>query len=322
MVLVLAVGLLTAAAVAWLLYQLRPGRTAIPGVSGPNPLLNVVKLTLGKQDGLKFLGGMLRKYGNVFCFSVGFKVIVTLEPEDVEHVLSSNFDNFKRMQKMPWRLEKFFGKGIFAANDRNWSVQRNAARPYFTVQAIADYVPIFCSKSAELGDQLAMQAGKTIDVQDLFMRFTLDSFGLMGFGFDFDSIKQRPQFPDWFDYLQMRTELTLRNPVARHLPDAEFSSQLAQIDKVMYGLIAKRKTEKFREKNDLLSRFMCLVDEKTGQPYDDEWLRGESVLRCVLLVFLLSVVDRCLVQFAHRWSRHDRDYVDLVFLSRVYVPRS
>ncbi len=217
---------------------------------------------------------------------------MTINPEDVEYVLSSNFDNFRRLDvanpKTPWRFRAFFGKGIFAANGSSWSQQRNAARAYFTIHAIEDYVPIFAAKAKELGEELAKREG-AVDMQDMFMRFTLDSFGLMGFGFDFNSIKTRPDFPDLFDYLQQRLDATIRNPLTRDAADPEFSQQLSRVDRVMYDLIAQRRKEDWSERLDLLSRFMRLVDETTGKPYDDEWLRD------VLFNLLIGTVIACCV---------------------------
>jgi cytochrome P450 len=234
-------------------------------------------MRLKPTDGLRFFEEMFKTYGNSLGIAfIGVKSILTINPEDIEHVLSSNFENFKRIDvqdpKTPWRFKAFFGKGIFAANGSSWSQQRNAARAYFTIHAIEDYVPIFAVKAAELGDELAKRSG-SVEMQDMFMRFTLDSFGLMGFGFDFNSIKLRPEFPDAFDFLQQRLEGTLRSPLTRNSADPEFSQAMARVDRVMYDLIAQRKKEDWSQRVDLLSRFMRLVDDTTGKPYEDEWLR-------------------------------------------------
>ncbi len=264
----------------WLVF--RP-RNAVAGIPGPHPFFNTLYLPflplLGGST-LGFVDQCWRKYGPVWSMYIpGLGgCITTLNAEDVEHILSSNFDNFQRLSSeskaTPWRFRKFLGHGIFAANGKAWYQQRNAARSYFTVQSIAEYVPIFEQKAVEMSNLLAKAALKKqpVDLQDFFFRFTLDSFGLLGFGFDFNSLMNEDlEFPRLFDKLQKRVDETFRS-LMNNLPDKEFSENLAKLDSVMYGLIAKRKTENYHEKIDLLSRFMKLVDDN-GKPYDDDWLR-------------------------------------------------
>jgi cytochrome P450 len=230
-----------------------------------------------------------KKYGNIWSLYItGFgQVTTSLNAEDVEYVLNSNFENFVRIdknsKKQSWRMSAFFGRGIFAANGKDWHQQRHAARDYFTIKALDSYLPIFLEKSKVVSTKLeeARVAGTSLDIQDIFFRYTLDSFGLMGFGFDFDSLTQMPAFPAIFDYLQLRVEETLRNPVHRKAADPAFSAKLKELDQTIYSMIETRKKENFEDKTDLLSRFMCLKDQE-GKPYDDEWLRD------ILFNFLIA----------------------------------
>ena len=143
--------------------------------------------------------------------------------QNIEFALHTRFEHFERITEestvgRSWRFLAFFGKGIFASAGHSWRQQRSAARPYFTTKALEDYVPIFDEQAKIVVDLLAkaQEQGSAIDVQDVFFRYTLDSFGLMGFGFDFGSLIDPPQFPALFDALQLRVEETLRNPIERN----------------------------------------------------------------------------------------------------------
>merc|ERR1711916_105910 len=136
--LVWIVGLIALLAVAYLLSP----KTAIPGIPGPYPMIqNFVFLYLSfmKVNALQYMHGLQRRFGNIWSLYItGFgQVVTSLNAEDVEYVLNSNFDNFVRIDvnsdKVSWRMMSFFGRGIFAANGKAWHQQRNAARDYFTI---------------------------------------------------------------------------------------------------------------------------------------------------------------------------------------------
>ena len=60
------------------------------------------------------------------------------------------------------------------------------------------------------------------------------------------------------------------------------------LDEFVYGIIAKRRKESVQDletKNDLLSRFLCMEDEETGQPFTDKYLRD------ILLNFVIAGRD-------------------------------
>lgn len=261
-----------------------PFRSAIKGIAGPMPFIQLPTLLILSKLGvpsIRYMKYLQSRYGNIWSLSLtGFANTVTLlDAENVEFMLNSGFSNFERISDKStigksWRLQAFLGKGIFAANGRSWEQQRHAARGYFTIKALESYVPVFDQQSKIAVGILAKheKSQQPLDMQDIFFRYTLDSFGLMGFGFEFNSLISPPEFPALFDKLQLRVEETLRNPLDRAADDPEFRRQLAELDKTIYSMIETRKAENYHEKSDLLSRFMCLKDEN-GDPYNDEWLR-------------------------------------------------
>jgi len=60
------------------------------------------------------------------------------------------------------------------------------------------------------------------------------------------------------------------------------------LDDFVYAIISKRRQEPIEHlesKNDLLSRFLCMTDEETGQPFTDKYLRD------ILLNFVIAGRD-------------------------------
>lgn len=292
MVLPLLLALSVVAAIV-ALYLYMP-KTAVPGVPGDYPWFQgfvMLYNRLFKVGALDFLASNNRRFGNIWSLRIPLfmDAVTTLNAPDVEHVLHTNFENYVRIAEdtnPSWRFKLFFGKGIFAANGPSWWQQRNAARGLFTIQSISDYVPVFADKAVVLANLLEESARqrRPVDMQDFFLRYTLDSFGVIGFGFSFDSLVSVPRFPGVFDYLQRRVEETFRDPFAIRSKDDLFLQGMAQVDEELYGMIRQRKSENFKEKSDLLSRFMCLVDDN-GQPYSDVWLRD------ILFNFLIAGRD-------------------------------
>ncbi len=63
-------------------------------------------------------------------FRVGFHVIV--RPEEVEHVLGKNFENYIKGPEAHDILGEFLGNGIFSVDGQEWYHQRKIASRMFT----------------------------------------------------------------------------------------------------------------------------------------------------------------------------------------------
>ncbi|KAH9450495.1 hypothetical protein Pst134EB_018031 [Puccinia striiformis f. sp. tritici] len=100
------------------------------------------------------------------------------KPAWIEYVQKTNFDNYVKghlLQPM-WDL---FGQGIFVVDGPMWRRARHATSRIFTVNTFKTIIEKCASRSLEgLTDELRSAAGEehSIDVCDLFFRFTLDSF--------------------------------------------------------------------------------------------------------------------------------------------------
>merc|ERR1712232_801246 len=98
----------------------------------------------------------------------------------------------------------------------------------FKVRNLETMIPIFYQRALKVCDKLqqAAENGTSVDLQDLFMRYTLDSFSEIGFGVDCNSLSHEltdeVPFAKCFDYAQKKIEHDFRNPLDRHRPNKEF----------------------------------------------------------------------------------------------------
>ncbi|KAL4868957.1 hypothetical protein BDV12DRAFT_168659 [Aspergillus spectabilis] len=132
-------------------------------------------------------------------------MLLTREPQNVKTVLSLKFTDYS----MGDRLKIFgplLGHGIFTSDGEDWSRSRHMIRPNFVKDQVA-HLDIF----EELLDDffaLIPSDGSTVDLQDLFFGFTIDSATEFLFGHSVYSLKKRrsgvddqePDFPEAYNY--------------------------------------------------------------------------------------------------------------------------
>jgi fatty acid omega-hydroxylase len=81
-------------------------------------------------------------------------------------------------------MHDILGNGIFNADGDLWKIQRKTALNIFSVKNYKEFVgKVFLTEMNLLGIQLARVADESseIDLQELFFKFTLDSFCKIGF---------------------------------------------------------------------------------------------------------------------------------------------
>lgn len=232
-----------------------------------------------------------KKLGPVWTFKLPFRARILLisDPKDIEHVLKTNFENYQRGQDLNNALRGLLGEGIFNADGQSWFVQRKVASQIFNVRNFRDYFSNVFREEAHLMLKILKQVAEkeqTIDLCDLFHRYTLDSFAKIAFGVNLNILQayfdgdQRPvAFASAFDRAQNIVDTRIFNPfysVTERLTGAaaEMRRSIEVIDKFAYDVIrTRRKDPNADQYNDLLSRFMSCKADDTGRAYTDVELR-------------------------------------------------
>lgn len=122
---------------------------------------------------LDLILGYTKKYGNTWALRVfGQEFIMTIEPQNVKTVLSLNFEDFG-IANRERSLGRLLGKGIFTTDGERWAHSRAMIRPNFTRTQVADLEAF--ERHIQTLLTILPQDGSTVDLQDLFFKFTIDS---------------------------------------------------------------------------------------------------------------------------------------------------
>ncbi|KAK9684294.1 hypothetical protein RND81_10G199800 [Saponaria officinalis] len=116
------------------------------------------------------------------------KTIVTANPENVEYILKTKFQNFPKGHQYGELLGDLLGQGIFIVDGELWSTQRKIASHEFTTNSLREFVVKTLEDEVESRLfpllQSAAKEGKIIDMQEVLKRFTYDTICKVSLGID------------------------------------------------------------------------------------------------------------------------------------------
>ncbi|KAF8314509.1 cytochrome P450 [Clavulina sp. PMI_390] len=116
--------------------------------------------------------------------------IVTRDHLVMKQVLATGFDDFEKGIPVKLAMYDLFGDGVFNTDGAEWKAHRALTRPFFASERVTDF-ELFDRHSNKVIDILQKRSedGESIDLQDLFGRFTLDAAGEFLFGVpDFNTL--------------------------------------------------------------------------------------------------------------------------------------
>jgi cytochrome P450 len=118
------------------------------------------------------------------------KLILTIEPQNVKTILSLRFKDFG-IGNREKTLGPLLGQGIFTMDGAFWSHSRAMIRPNFARDQVAD-LESFERHIQDLW-KLIPRDGSTLDLQELFFRFTIDSATEFLFNHSTNTLKETKQ---------------------------------------------------------------------------------------------------------------------------------
>ncbi|KAF9352671.1 hypothetical protein BGX26_009555 [Mortierella sp. AD094] len=261
-------------------HDLKEPKGALPLI-GHLALLASVKLTEIHQ----LVEKQYNDLGPVWSISLpGFGRMIQIDtPENIEHVLKTNFANYGKGQAFVNIVGEFVGNGIFTSDGAKWKFQRQLASNIFKIKAFSEYTSnVFVVVGKKFTDILGKAAdeGTVIDLQKILLHFTLDAFGAVSYGESFgclDNIDQVVPFAeaidDAFDICFKRAHDPLwkikerLNGVSKK---AEHNKQVLR--NYAQDIMNKRRRDGYHgEKKDLLQLLMEGEDEE-GKPLSDEFI--------------------------------------------------
>lgn len=204
----------------------------------------------------------------------------TANVENVEHILKTRFENYYKGGFLGDMLGDVLGKGIFNVDGDLWKLQRKLASHEFTSRSLREFG--FECTERELEERLlpflfnACENCHSVDLQDVFLRFSFDNICQLGFGVDpkcLDLSLPSVPFATAFDKavqctLMRFSMLPISLKVRRMFKlgtERELRESMAVVNEFADEVIQARRKEFQGEgdhslRQDLLSRFMRFTD--------------------------------------------------------------
>ena len=211
-------------------------------------------------------------------------IILINDPKLIEHVLKTNFTTYEKGQYCHSRMFDVLGDGIFNADGETWRTQRKNAANIFNVKNFRSFVGVvFADVMKVFSERLVClaESGKAFDLQDMFFRFTLDSFCKVAFDVDLKCmvLEETLPFVKAFDQAQNCMKGRFTNPVWE-LEEMWTQKGVNQrrnckiIDDFAKEVIAKRRADENMSGSDLLS---LLMKSLADQPSSDDVLAKYAI---------------------------------------------
>ncbi|KAK8194824.1 cytochrome P450 [Phyllosticta capitalensis] len=138
----------------------------------------------------------------------GHRWIFTADPENVKWMLTTQFYDYGKGERMRNDWRDLLGNSILTADGKDWQHSRQVVRTFFTKQRISD-LDCFERHIQVLLPMLG--GGGTVDVKDLFARFALDASSEFTFGIDINSLNEpKTEFAEAFETIRATQALIER----------------------------------------------------------------------------------------------------------------
>ncbi|AWW75587.1 NADPH--cytochrome reductase [Erythrobacter sp. KY5] len=253
--------------------------TPIPQPPG-KPLIGNA-LTVDASQQIQSLMQLAEEYGPIFQLDMMGTAIVIVSGADLvaEVCDEKRFD--KSVRGPLKRLRLIGGDGLFTGDTDapNWSKAHNILLPSFSQKAMGSYLPMMTDIATQLVMKWErMNSDDVIDVPKDMIRLTLDTIGVCGFGYRFNSF-YREDFHPFIRALTRTLETTqkIRGIPGEKLLKSDAVKQLHRDAKYMNNLVDEIIRERQRSggdgPEDLLDFMLSGRDPLTGERLSDENIR-------------------------------------------------
>ncbi|KAJ7531583.1 hypothetical protein O6H91_14G073800 [Diphasiastrum complanatum] len=243
----------------------------------------------------------------------GMEFHVTANPDNIEHILRTKFENYPKGVYYQSVMEDLLGKGIFNVDGEHWKIQRKVASHEFTTRSLRDFTVE--SVAREVKRRLLptlehfCQSRVCFDLQELLMRFSFDNICQIAFRVDPACLHFSLPAVEFAEAFDEATGIVAERFMSIHPlfwkimraldigSERRLREALQVVDKFAMNVIRSRrkeiedrkaKGECGKDHSDLLSRFMSIEEDLLDYqelPDRDEFLKD------VVISFLLAGKD-------------------------------
>src|SRR6201989_1816995 len=242
---------------------------------------NMLSLDSGRP--VQHLTRLAKELGPIFWLDMMGSPIVIVSGHDLVDELSHETRFDRAVRGALRRVRAVGGDGLFTADTKepNWSKAHNILLQPFGNRAMQSYHPSMVDVAEQLVEKWErLNADDEIDVVHDMTALTLDTIGLCGFDYRFNSFYRRDYHP--FVHSLVRPLETIM--LTRGLPlenlwmqkrRRDMAADVAFMNKMVDEIIAERRknTDATETKKDMLGAMMTGVDRATGTQLDDVNIR-------------------------------------------------
>lgn len=247
----------------------------IPDMKGELPTIELMQLA--------------GEYGPIYqlTFPGGTPLVIVSSFELVDELCNeSRFD--KQLGIGLQNAREFMGDGLFTARTQepNWRKAHTILLPVFSMQAMKNYHPMMVDVAEQLMKKWQrMNADEEIDVTADMTRLTLDTIGLCGFDYRFNSFFRETPHPFIQSLVRALAESqasSFRLPIQDKLMIRKRRQQEADVqsmNELVDRIIKERKEQGAQAagKKDLLNYMLNGVDKQSGEQLDDLNIRYQII---------------------------------------------
>ncbi len=250
------------------------------------PLLGNI-LDLSPSTQVQDLMKLARRYGELFHLQLsGRRLVVVSGGSLVEEVCDeSRFD--KRIWAPLRNVRAFAGDGLFTAYtyEQNWKTAHRVLMPSFGMPAMRAYHPMMLDIAHQLVDRWQhLNPGEEVDVADQMTRLTLDTIGLCGFDYRFNSFHRDRPHP-FIKAMTLAMKIAMgrsaRPAISTRLNFREnqrFRRAVDLMNKTVDDIIKERRSAgPDAHQDDLLGQMISGKDPETGAALDDLNIRYQII---------------------------------------------
>ncbi len=240
-------------------------------------------LSLDSTAPVQNLARLAKELGPIFWLDMMGAPLVVVSGHDLVHELSDE-KRFDKVVRGPLRrVRAIAGDGLFTADisEPNWSRAHNILLQPFGNRAMQSYHP----SMVDIAEQLVkkwerLNADEEIDVVHDMTALTLDTIGLCGFDYRFNSFYRRDYHPFVESLVRsLETIMMIRGLPLENLwmqkRRRDLAADVAFMNKMVDEIVAERRvnTEVASDKKDMLAAMMTGIDRSTGEQLDDVNIR-------------------------------------------------
>ncbi len=251
-----------------------PPRVGLPLIGALPPLL---------PNPLRYIMEAREKHGDIYTLDIGFRNVIMLNhPRHAQHVLRDNPRAYGKGGPIWDSIRKIIGDGLPTTDGDFWLRQRRMMQPHFHRERLAKLLDLITDAVDGSMDvfEKAANSQAPIDVYHAFSHMTMNVVVQALFGADI-SKQTAEEVSVEFDYA---VKHILASLVTHSLPQwmpvpgrKRFDDAVRLMDKVIYDLIARRRSRGTDAGGDLLGMLIDSVDADTGSGMTDRQVRDEAL---------------------------------------------